>query len=321
MPVKVAPNADAATIAAAWRRGVLEPAAKALAGRDGRLSVTEARKLDKLSGEAALAKDDVDDVFERAARPGAKSVSVKAFVAAGEAYVAAAVEAAAGADGRLSRAEFAALGALQSDFVFGAAVVEWGVVSDLDKTVIPPEANGQQPRPYPGVATLLRELEFGHGGAAGDVTYVTARSPDRVTDVPDYLDAHGVPGDAIETGVGTDPLTAQREKVADIARVLEANPGQRFVFFGDTAHRDPEVYQDVKKRFPDQVAAVVIHQVTRTVNPRRVEGLTLVENYAEAAAALYKAGVLDKPAAKRTIDAARAEGLPLTAAQARALLG
>jgi hypothetical protein len=71
---------------------------------------------------------------------------------------------------------------------------------------------------------------------------------------------------------------------------------------------------------PDRVAAVVIHQVTQTVNPSRVDGQTLVENYAVAAASLYKADVLDKPAAQRVIDAARAEGLALTAAEARALL-
>jgi hypothetical protein len=322
MTVKLTPNADASTIAAAWRKEVLEPAAKTLAGRDGRLSASEATKLSKLTGAAALAKDNVADAFDAALRPGAKSVTVSAFLAAGEASVAAAVTAVAGADGKLSRAEFEKLsGALRTDFTFGASTtVEWGVVSDLDKTIIPPDENGVHPRPYPGVAALVRELEFANGGAAGDVTFVTARSPDRVTDVPDYLDEHGVPQGPIETGVGTSPFVAQKEKVADIVRVLEANPGQRFVFLGDSSHRDPEVYREIQRRFPERVAAVVIHKVTQTVNPSRVEGQTLVENYAVAAASLYKAGVLDKPAAKRVIDAARAEGLALTAAEARALL-
>ncbi|MDX2012696.1 MAG: phosphatase domain-containing protein [Myxococcaceae bacterium] len=321
MTVKLSANADAASIASAWRKEVLEPAAKALAGRDGRLSASEVTRLSRLTGLAALAKDNVADVFDLAKKPGAKSVSVSAFLAAGEAMVAAEVTAVAGADGTLSRAEFQALSKLQADFSFGGgATVEWGVVSDLDKTIIPPEENGAHPNPYPGVSALLRELEFGSGGAAGDVTFVTARSPDRVTDVPDYLETHGVPGGPIETGVGTSPFVAQREKVADIVKVLEANPGQRFVFLGDSSHRDPEVYREVQRRFPDRVAAVIIHQVTQTVNPARVEGQTLVENYAVAAASLSRAGVLDKAAAKRVIDSARAEGLALTTAEARALL-
>ncbi len=102
----------------------------------------------------------------------------------------------------------------------------------------------------------------------------------------------------------------------DVKRILAANPGKRFVFFGDSSHRDPEVYKQILADHPDQVKAMIIHKVTNTVSPHRVVGLHLVENYAEAAAVLYKEGVFDEDAARRTITAGRDEGLSLTDAEA-----
>lgn len=52
---------------------------------------------------------------------------------------------------------------------------ELGIVSDLDKTVIPPQSDLALPEaPYPGVATLYTLLERGAdgSGASGDTTYV-----------------------------------------------------------------------------------------------------------------------------------------------------
>lgn len=51
----------------------------------------------------------------------------------------------------------------------------------------------------------------------------------------------------------------------------------------------------------------------------RVEGLHLVESYAEAAARLFRDGVLDEAAARSVVDAARADGLQLTEAEVDAL--
>lgn len=188
---------------------------------------------------------------------------------------------------------------------------EIGVVSDIDKTLMPPERNGAEPDAYPGVATLLTLLERGSqgSGALGDVTYVTARNPGRVTTIDAWLARNGLPAGTVETGTVAFPLNvAEDNKVADIERVLRANPGQQFVLFGDTNHRDPEVYTRIRTSFPSQVKAVIIHDV-KTIDATRLNGHKLVANYAHAAAHLFSLRVIDEAGARSVMVAAQAEGL------------
>ena len=200
---------------------------------------------------------------------------------------------------------------------------ELGVVSDLDKTVIPPEGDLELPEaPYPGVTTLYAILEHGSDGTGepGDFTYVTARTPDRVVDVPAWLEEKGLPAATIETGVSGVPWIAQEEKVNDISRVFEASPQQSFVLFGDTSHRDPEAYKEILARFPDQFRVGLIHMVNMTVSEHRLEGLYLHHNYAEAAAILVGEGVITEQDARRVYEDAVEEGLELSEEDFQALL-
>jgi hypothetical protein len=194
---------------------------------------------------------------------------------------------------------------------------ELGVVSDIDKTVLPPEVNGELPPPYPGVASLYRTLE---GGTTGDVRYVTARTPEGVVDIPAWMAMHDVPAGSIDTGISGVPFVAQKEKVADITRILEARAEQSFVLFGDTSHRDPEVYREIVAKFPGRISAVFINKVNVTVNPARVEGLHLINNYAEATAILFGKRLLTEDQARAVMADAQADGLMITAAEIEDLL-
>ena len=198
---------------------------------------------------------------------------------------------------------------------------EIGIISDLDKTIIPKHGrNDDVPAPYPGIQAILHELEFGNGGEAGDITYVTARGADRVTEIPEYLEEHNIPTGPIETGTSTMPWIAGPEKVRDASRAFDANPEQSFVLFGDSSHRDPEVYKELKAKYPGRVKAAFIHKVNNTVSPGRVEGLHLIENYAEAAAIMFREGIVDEAAARRIMVSAQVEGLDITDAQIDTLI-
>jgi hypothetical protein len=200
---------------------------------------------------------------------------------------------------------------------------EIGIVSDLDDTVIPPVADGSlADAPYPGVAELYRILERGSSGdgATGDITYVTARSPERVADVPAWLEMHDVPIGPIETGVGGAPWIAEAEKVRDIAAVLGRTGAQRFVMFGDDAHRDPEAYRRAIAADPDRIVAALIHRTEEDGAARRFEGLHLYESYPEAAAILVRLGVITEADAWSVHAAATAEGLELSESDFRAML-
>jgi hypothetical protein len=206
----------------------------------------------------------------------------------------------------------------------GPGEVELGFVSDLDKTVIPPAPDGAElpAAPYPGVTTLYRILEIGADGSLepGDLTYVTARSPDRLEGVPEWLAEHGLPEGPIETGTTGIPHIAQAEKVRDISRTFDASPEQAFVLFGDSSHRDPEAYKEILALYPDRVRAGIIHRVTMTVSPGRVEGLYLVDHYPQAAAILASLEILTEEEAWLVYEAAVAEGLELEEEAFRALL-
>lgn len=177
------------------------------------------------------------------------------------------------------------------------------------------------PAPFPGVAALYQRLELGADGAgkAGDMYYVTARTPDLLVGIAAWISSSGLPAGPIDTGVSTLPWVAQAEKVADISRIFDANPQQSFVLFGDSGHRDPEVYREVIQKYGARVKAALIHKVNNP-NPARLTGLHLVQSYAEAAAVLYGQGILGQLEARTLIKVARAEGLSITDAEIDALL-
>ena len=50
-------------------------------------------------------------------------------------------------------------------------------------------------------------------------------------------------------------------KVGIIARLLKLMPQRKFVLIGDSGEKDPEVYRFLAKRFPEQIAAVLIRQL------------------------------------------------------------
>ncbi len=187
---------------------------------------------------------------------------------------------------------------------------EIGILSDLDKTIVPPAPSGQDlpDDAYPGIAELLNILEYGNGsGASGDINFVTARQPNNVIEIPTWLSDHGVPLGPISTGISGIPWVAKDEKVRDISEVFEANPRQQFVMFGDSSHVDPDAYRIILEKFDGQVDVAFIHNV-KNIDPARVEGLVLIDNYAEAAAELYRLEQISEDQARMVMQAVVAGG-------------
>jgi hypothetical protein len=328
MPV-FARSPTATAFATAWVDTVLTPALSAATGADQKLSAKEAAAAKNASsGPLALAGGALEEIrkLTGVSRPG-----LAKLLAAAQTYAETSAIAAAGADGKLSLTDAKKLAVgLEPGYLSlrgratppapPATITDLGVISDIDKTVLPPSPSSGFLAPYPGVSVLFKELDLAADGELDATHYVTARAPSGVVDIPAWLDEHALPSGSIDTGIGTAPWVAEKEKVKDVLAVMDAHPGQKYVLFGDTSHRDPEVYKKVAAERPEQVAMVVIHKVNATVKPVRSDGMQLVNNYAEAAAALYKAELIDKLSAQKVIASARAQGLELTAAQGDALL-
>jgi phosphatidate phosphatase APP1 len=59
----------------------------------------------------------------------------------------------------------------------------------------------------------------------------------------------------------------RRGKTAVIATIVELFPQRRFVLVGDSGEKDPEIYGDIARCFPDRVSSILI----RDLPPRRLD--------------------------------------------------
>ncbi len=78
--------------------------------------------------------------------------------------------------------------------------------------------------------------------------------------------------------VTNENLTFQ-QKEAQINTIMERFPGRKFILVGDSGEKDPEVYAEIRKRFPGQVREIIIRDVVndREKNPARLEGMTVID--------------------------------------------
>ena len=220
-----------------------------------------------------------------------------------EALLAAAQDA-AGPDGRISRRDAEALpDDLRQAFAWlRGEQPRRGVISDIDKTILPKHRNDQpKPAPYPGARELLEALDQRSGDPKGDVFYVTARDEKRLRGMDLWMRRHEMPTGPIEGGVGGEPWLAKPEKIRDIERVLAEQPNTRFVLIGDNNHVDHEVFAEIMTRFPDRIEAALIHRIKPHVGV--AEGIYLFDEHAEAARYLGARGLLKPDQVNRVIEA------------------
>lgn len=56
--------------------------------------------------------------------------------------------------------------------------------------------------------------------------------------------------------------SAEVFKIPAIEEILKTYPSRKFVLVGDSGEKDPEVYGEMARRYPDQVVGIMIHDVT-----------------------------------------------------------
>ena len=197
---------------------------------------------------------------------------------------------------------------------------EIGIISDIDKTLLPPSGSlYTYLPPYPGAVVLLDELEHSQGRKSGNTFYVTTRNPYVIGEVPQWLTENGFPTGPVELGISPQATISQREKVSDISAILDANPNTTFVLFGDSNHRDPDAYGEIMSLYPGRIAAVFIHNV-RNISATRTQGMNLYEDIHETAVMLGQLGILCESSVRRVLETAQAEGATLSDADIENML-
>jgi len=158
-----------------------------------------------------------------------------------------------------------------------------GIISDVDDTILISEitdksrllrnvllVNYAQRQAVSGTADFYARLTRRNPKPeAAPVFYLSASPWQLQAGIQMFLDRNGFPRGVLITKKVTndetsDPLIDQvKYKTARIEQVLAALPQVRFVLVGDDGERDPEIYHDVRERYPDRVDSIWIRKAAR----------------------------------------------------------
>jgi phosphatidate phosphatase APP1 len=158
-----------------------------------------------------------------------------------------------------------------------------GIISDLDDTILVSDVadkselvhttlfvNYAQRQAVPGTAAFYTRLARRNPRPeAAPIFYLSASPRQLQSGIQVFLDKNHFPRGVLITKKVTDdktsdPLTDQvRYKVGRIEQLLTTLPQVRFVLVGDDGERDPETYDEIRRRHPERIEAVWIRKVNR----------------------------------------------------------
>jgi hypothetical protein len=150
------------------------------------------------------------------------------------------------------------------------------VVSDIDDTIKVTEIQNRQEllantflrefRPVPGMAGVFER--WAKSGAA--FHYLSAGPWQLHGVLTEFLEQHGFPAGSLymrafrwkDTDFFSLFSAPDRHKHANIEPIIRSFPHRRFMFVGDSGEQDPEIYGAFGRKYPNQVAAIYIRDVT-----------------------------------------------------------
>lgn len=150
------------------------------------------------------------------------------------------------------------------------------VISDIDDTVKVTEVRDKRRAirnsllrpfvPVPGMSELYRDWE----NAGASFFFVSGSPWQLFPDLANFFQEHRFPGSAItlrklrwkEPRVLEILDAPEAYKLAAIRHLLKTHPAQLVILVGDSGERDPEVYGQIAREFPDRVRQIFIRNVT-----------------------------------------------------------
>ena len=159
-----------------------------------------------------------------------------------------------------------------------AATAAYGVISDMDDTVLQSEVtsflraarmvlleNARTRLPFAGVAAFYRALEEGPAGGPKNPIFYVSSSPWNLYDViAGFLEAEGIPAGPLllrDWDLGPSLFRNAGHKTRLIREILETFSALPFILIGDSAQEDPEIYAEIVAAHPSRILAVYIRSV------------------------------------------------------------
>ena len=167
------------------------------------------------------------------------------------------------------------------------ATAEFGVISDLDDTVIVTRAthllrmlrtvlfsNAHSHEPLAGVAAFYQALQRGLSGRPDNPFFYFSSSPWNLYDVlQEFLRLRGIPlgplllRDSLLRGPALPPNQAapsslhHGHKLREITQLLETYPALPFLLLGDSGQHDADIYAEVVRLHPGRIRVIYIRDV------------------------------------------------------------
>jgi phosphatidate phosphatase APP1 len=183
------------------------------------------------------------------------------------------------------------------------ATAKFGVISDIDDTVIKTDVNNRLQLlaatfltnehtrlPFEGVAEFYRALRDGRGGGENNPIFYISSSPWNFYALLNAIFVkRDIPlGPIFLKDFGTHtPFTAndhQTHKLENIRRVLNIYPDLPFILIGDDGEQDPYIYRQIVKEFPNKIKVIYIRKVKKLVDDEEV--LNLIREVRESGSQL-----------------------------------
>ncbi len=159
--------------------------------------------------------------------------------------------------------------------------VEFGVISDIDDTVVPTGAtrlwemfkttflgNAQTRIPFQGVASFYQALSKGLVGKENNPFFYVSSSPWNLYDfLQELMEVHHLPQGPLmlrDIGLSREHFISgshKKHKLIQIERVFDIIQEIPFILIGDSGQHDAEIYLQVIKDYPGRVKMVYIRDV------------------------------------------------------------
>ena len=167
-----------------------------------------------------------------------------------------------------------------------------GVISDLDDTILVSDvsytgrmlaraflANPLQREPVPGTAQLYHGLaERNPEPLSAPMFYISGSPRQFYTAIQLFLQHNAYPRGVLITKRITDDATSEglrdqvTYKIGKISEILARVPKVKYTLIGDDSERDPEIYAEVQRLYPERVEAIWIRRVSPDPERPRLAG-------------------------------------------------
>lgn len=184
--------------------------------------------------------------------------------------------------------------------LFVPHATQYGFISDIDDTVLVSHSantgkklrvmftkNPRSRKTFADVVKFYKLLALTHTEVSvpNPFFYVSSSEWNLYDDLNEFFKHNGLPKGAfllnnikrwhqlLKTG-----KTKHEGKLIRVTRILKAFPKQRFVLLGDNSQSDPQIYTSIANKYPEQIVAVYIRNISLEKENITLETLNSIKN-------------------------------------------